>query len=130
MVWSGSRRRKYDSEEALGVTETWLIGRAEQAKNYALRYYEVEPQGFSRKESHEHDHGIIILHGEGDVRLQDETIVVEAGDVLYIPPKERHQIRNRGETPLGFFCIIPAVRPKGDASVWAEEGYTDLTTVN
>ena len=128
-VWSGSRQRSYDSDKARGITETWLIGKTEQAKNYALRYYELEPHGFSREESHEHDHGIIVLHGEGEVQLADETVAVEAGDVIYIPPNERHQLRNRGEAPLGFFCIIPAVRSKGDASVWAEEDYTDLTTV-
>jgi quercetin dioxygenase-like cupin family protein len=128
--WSGSRQRSYDSEETRGVTETWLIGKAEGAKNFALRYYEVEPYGFSQEESHEHDHGIIILHGEGEVQLKDKTVAVEAGDVIYILPNERHQLRNRGEEPLGFFCIIPAVRSKGDKSVWAEEGYTDLTTVD
>ena len=113
-LWSGSRQRGYESDEARGVKETWLIGKAEGAKNHALRYYEVEPHGFSREESHEHDHGIIILHGEGEVQLEDETVAVEAGDVIYIPPNERHQVRNRGEALLGFFCIIPAVRTKGD----------------
>lgn len=129
-VWSGSRQRKYDSDSASGVTESWLIGKAEGAKNYALRYYEVKPHGFSREESHEHDHGIIILHGEGEVQLDGKTVSVEPGDVIYIPPNERHQLRNRGEAPLGFFCIIPAVRTRGDQSVWAEEGYTDLTHVD
>jgi quercetin dioxygenase-like cupin family protein len=88
--WSGSRQRSYDSEETRGVTETWLIGKAEGAKNFALRYYEVEPYGFSQEESHEHDHGIIILHGEGEVQLKDKTVAVEAGDVIYILPNERH----------------------------------------
>jgi len=129
-VWSGSRQRSYETDGAMGVTETWLIGKAEGAKNFALRCYEVEPHGFSREESHEHDHGIIILHGEGEVQLEDKTVAVKAGDVIYISPNERHQLHNRGKENLGFFCIIPAVRTKGDMSVWAEESYTDLTHVD
>ena len=63
LEWAGARSRNYDSEVAAGVTETWLIGKAEQARNFALRYYEIEKDGYSRKEQHEHDHGIVISPG-------------------------------------------------------------------
>ena len=46
--WDGARSRAY-SQGAQGATETWLIGKAEQAENFAMRYYELEPGGHSLK---------------------------------------------------------------------------------
>lgn len=127
--WAGSRVRDYDGEAASSVSETWLIGKVENARNFALRYYEVGSGGHTRLEQHDHDHGMVFLCGEGQVRLGEERINVTQGDVVYIPPNCMHQIANTGEDKLGFLCIIPGVRAKQDKSVWAEEGLTGLTTI-
>jgi quercetin dioxygenase-like cupin family protein len=124
--WAGSRVRRYDSGAASGVTETWLIGKAEQARNYALRYYEVEAGGHTKREAHEHDHGLVFLCGQGQVLLGDETHDVAQGDVVYIAPNLLHEIANTGPGPLGFLCIIPATRAKEGRAVWAEEGLEGL----
>ena len=127
--WQGARSHAYTSDDSsCGATETWLIGKAENARNFALRYYELEPGGHSRDEQHPYDHGVVFLRGEGDVILSGERHHVGEGDVVYIPPDERHQIVNRGEGPLGWLCVIPAHRRKMGHDVWAEEGQEDLTT--
>ena len=122
LKWSGARTRQYGSGDSENVLETWLIGKAEGAENFALRYYKLGKDGHSKKETHAHDHGILFLHGEGHVLLGDENYNVETGDVVYIPPNISHQIRNTGLEALGFLCIIPAKRTKNEAVVWAEEG--------
>ena len=127
--WSGSRTRRYDGENAAGVRETWLIGKAEKAQNFAIRYYELDLNGRSRLEEHAHDHGILFLRGQGRVLLGEEWHDVAQGDVVYIQPDQRHQIVNIGRNPLGFLCVIPAVRIKNDQKVWAEEGL-ELSTEN
>lgn len=119
--WEGSRSRIYHSKDVASVTETWIIGKAEGAENFAIRYYNIGPQGSSKKEQHPHDHGILILHGEGEVLLDDKTQPISQGDAIYIPPNIEHQLINPGQTPLGFICIIPAKRKKGEQIVWAEE---------
>jgi len=119
--WDGARVRRYESEAAAGVTETWLVGKAEQARNFAIRYYEIDVNGRSKQEEHAHDHGIIFLRGEGKVLLEDAWHDVTQGDVVYIAPDEPHQIVNRGQEALGFLCVIPAVRVKKGEKVWAEE---------
>lgn len=124
MRWEGARTRAY-SGEASGATETWLIGKAEGAENFALRYYTLQPGGHSREEEHPYDHGVIFLHGRGEVLLGDEVAAVGQGDVVYISPDERHQIRNTGDEVLGWLCTIPARRFKQDKTVWAEEGLED-----
>ncbi len=127
--WSGSRARLYDTESQASVTETWLIGKAEGAENFALRYYEIGARGHSNRESHAHDHGILFLCGQGQVQLGDALHDVAQGDVVYIPPNAIHQIINTAETKLGFLCIIPARRSKQGQIVWAEQGLGDLTVV-
>jgi quercetin dioxygenase-like cupin family protein len=124
-VWDGARTRVY-SNEASGATETWLIGKAENAENFAMRYYELQPGGHSREEHHPYDHGVLIIRGSGEVLIGEDVHPIARGDVVYIAPDDRHQIRNTGGDTLGWICIIPARRYKQGKMVWAEEGLDDL----
>jgi quercetin dioxygenase-like cupin family protein len=127
--WHGARSRRYaDQEDVQGVVENWLIGKNENAQNFAVRYYEVDVGGFSHAEQHPHDHGVLILRGKAHVILGDEEFDVEPMDVIYIHPNHFHQLINTGDEPMGFLCIIPAHRPKRGEMVWAEEGIEDLET--
>jgi quercetin dioxygenase-like cupin family protein len=121
LAWEGARSRIYQSKDVASVTETWLIGKAEGAENFAMRYYQVGPGGNSRREQHPYDHGILVLHGTGEVLLGSDTFPISQGDVVYIPPNLEHQLINGGSTPLGFLCIIPAKREKQGKIVWSEE---------
>ncbi len=119
--WEGQRSRAYDSPEVAGVTENWMIGKGEGAENFAMRYYHVGVDGFTVKEHHPYDHGILILHGEGEVLLGDTHHKIAQGDIVYIPPDMEHQLINLGKQPMGFLCIIPAKRLKKNMIVWADE---------
>jgi len=120
--WDGMRSRIYPtSTDYAEITENWLIGKAEGAQNFAVRYYQVGVGGFSRKEHHAYDHGILIMHGEGEVLIGTEKYPFSAGDVIYIPVDEEHQLINTGNAPMGFICIIPAKRKKNGEVVWADE---------
>lgn len=120
--WDGQRSRTYPTTtEYAEVTENWLIGKAEKAGNFAMRYYRVGPKGFTRKEHHAYDHGILILHGEGEVLIGEEKRAFSQGDVIYIPPDVEHQLTNTGDSAMGFVCIIPAKRKKHGETVWADE---------
>jgi len=107
--WEGVSVSHYPPEKRMkGVNVRWLIGPYEQARNFALRYFEIEPGGWSSLDQHEHDHGVVILRGRGQVLLGEQECQIAFGDVVYIPPYEVHQFRNIGEEPLGFLCIIPS----------------------
>jgi quercetin dioxygenase-like cupin family protein len=106
--WEGVKLSHYPSAKKVkGASVRWLIGRDEKAHNFALRYFEIEPGGWSALEQHAHDHGVMIFRGEGQVRLGEEEFKISFGDVVYIPPYEMHQFKNTGDEPLGFLCIIP-----------------------
>ncbi len=106
--WEGVSLGRYPSGKDMnGVSVRWLIGPAEQAPNFALRYFEIEPGGWTSLDQHPHDHGVVILRGCGRVLLGKEEHKVSSGDVIYIPGNEVHQITNAEKEPLGFLCIIP-----------------------
>ena len=107
--WEGVNLGFYASEGIKGASVRWLIGPAEKAPNFALRYFEVEPGGYTALDQHPHDHGVMIMRGQARVLLGEEEFEVAHGDVVYVPPNEVHQFRSIGEEPLGFLCIIPAV---------------------
>ncbi len=89
-----------------GVTKRVLISQKEGAPYFAIRYFEIEPGGWSSSHRHPHDHGVIILKGKGEVLLGDEKTEIGFGDAIYIPPNEMHRFKNIGEEILGFICVI------------------------
>lgn len=119
LTWNSAHTRIYPMHNG-SVLETWLIGKAENAQNFAIRYYNVSVGSSTREESHAHDHGIVILHGKALVTLEDEEHKAGTGDVIYISPNTKHQLKNIGTENLGFICVIPARRMKGANEVWAE----------
>ena len=107
--WEGVSLDRYPPEKEMkGVSVRWLIGPAEGAPNFALRYFEIEPGGWSSLDQHAHEHGVFILRGQGQVLLGEEEANLAFGDVVYVSPYEPHQFKNVGDEPLGFLCIIPA----------------------
>jgi quercetin dioxygenase-like cupin family protein len=107
--WEGIDPGRYPPDKDMrGVTVRWLIGPAEEAPHFAVRYFEIEPGGWSALDRHAHEHGVVVLRGHGEVLLGSERTQVGRGDVIYIPPHETHQLWNRGDEPFGFLCVIPA----------------------
>lgn len=110
--WEGVSYQDYGSSAAQGATVQWLIGAQERAPHFGMRYFEIEPGGWTSLDSHEHDHGVMILRGRGRALLGDDEVELSFGDIVYVSPYELHQFRNFGPEPLGFLCVIPV---KGEA---------------
>ncbi len=81
--WEGVSIRRYN-EEFEGVTRQVFIGPEEGSNNFHMRYFRLEPGTHSNKESHAHEHGVLILHGHARVQLKDEFFEVGPNDAL--PP--------------------------------------------
>ena len=77
-----------------------------------MRYFEVAAGGYSTLERHEHTHGVMILRGEADVLVGNEVRHVKTHDLVHIPPMTWHQFRTRGDTPMGFLCMVNAERDR------------------
>ena len=108
--WQDVAVEGYDRAEVAGVTKQVLIGPGDGARNFAVRYFEVAPRSSSALEAHPHDHGVVVMCGEGRVRLGESEHAIGSGDVVYVEPNERHQFVNTGRVPLGFLCVVPPRR--------------------
>jgi len=85
----------------------WLITKETGAKNFAMRLFEMEPGGNSPLHTHNWEHEVFILEGEGIAVSGKEEKKFKAGDAIFIPPNEKHQLKNSSEKPVKFLCLIP-----------------------
>jgi mannose-6-phosphate isomerase-like protein (cupin superfamily) len=54
---------------------------------------------------------LVFLQGKARVLLGNETVAMEAGQVLYIPPKTEHEVHNDGPDELRYiYTVAPAGR--------------------
>ena len=90
-----------------GVSIRWLITKDIGAKHFAMRMFEVRPEGHTPLHSHEWEHEVFVLEGEGLVLGEEGEEILKKGDVIFMPPNEKHQFKNTGEDTLRFLCLIP-----------------------
>jgi quercetin dioxygenase-like cupin family protein len=105
--WEGAIPRDYIKADTKGAEGKVVIGKADGAQQFIIRYFRVEPGGWTALERHPHDHGIVVLHGKARVLLGSEEVEVGPRDAVYISPNEVHQLLPVGDEPLGFLCIVP-----------------------
>jgi len=103
---------RFDSDSVKGVTGRVLIGKADGAENYCMRLFELSKNGFSPRHTHEWEHEIFIHSGRGAIFRSGKWVPLETGCAVFIPRNEEHQMKNTGEEPFRFICIIPAGPPE------------------
>jgi quercetin dioxygenase-like cupin family protein len=104
--WEGVDVQEYGDPSLAGVRKHELIGEAEGATRYRVRYFEVPAGGRTARERHAHDHGVVIITGRARVTLGDEVHEVGEGDVVYVAGDELHCFEALDERPLGFVCVV------------------------
>jgi quercetin dioxygenase-like cupin family protein len=85
----------------------WLITREIGALNFAMRLFEMEPDGHSPLHTHDWEHEVFILEGEGVVKGASGEKKFKAGDVVFVLPNEKHQFKNTGKKLVKFICVVP-----------------------
>ncbi|MEQ8233813.1 MAG: RuBisCO large subunit C-terminal-like domain-containing protein, partial [Gammaproteobacteria bacterium] len=113
--WAGRESSPYKhAEDAAfrGVRRVELVGRFGEPTRTDLRYFEVEPGGYSSFEQHVHGHIVIAGRGRGVLVQGGERRALEVNDVAFIAPLEAHQLRNESDQPFGFFCIVDRRRDR------------------
>jgi oxalate decarboxylase/phosphoglucose isomerase-like protein (cupin superfamily) len=80
-----------------GVIDTPLWGSA---------WATLKPGRTSSPHSHDEHETFIVVRGEGEMRVGDDTMRVASGDVVYLPPESRHSITNVSPTDdLHILCL-------------------------
>ncbi len=98
-----------------GLTMSVMVGQEDNAPNFAMRHILVEPGGHSPRHSHDYEHEVYIVEGDGTVLLEGEDQPIRKGDVVFVPADEEHQFR-AGESGLSFLCLVPVTRNCGSCT--------------
>jgi quercetin dioxygenase-like cupin family protein len=101
---------KLEKVETVGASKVkvrWLITKEMGAKNFAMRIFEIEPNGFTPLHTHSWEHEVFILEGEGQLFDSKKVTPFKAEDVIFIQADEWHQFKNTGKADLKFICLIP-----------------------
>jgi quercetin dioxygenase-like cupin family protein len=107
--WSDVRPDDVTEPGAENIQIRWAIGEDDGAPNVALRVFDVFEGGHTPFHDHPWEHAVYVLDGEGTVARPDgSTEPVRAGDVVYVPPNEKHSFSNSGAATLRFICVIPS----------------------
>ena len=95
-------------EGARGVQIRWVITEDMGAENFAMRHFEISPDGFTPLHSHDWEHEVFILNGNGIIVGDGTEKPFGQGDVIFVPANETHQFKNSGDEPLSLLCLIPS----------------------
>jgi len=88
---------EHEEKGAKNMRIRWLITNKDGAENFAMRLFEVEPNGYTPWHQHDWEHEVFILEGEGIGKSEKGEAPFREGDVFFIPPMEWHQLRNTGK---------------------------------
>ena len=92
---------------AKNTTIRWLITEREGAPNFYMRLLEIGPGGNTPDHSHEWEHEVFILEGEGKLIGNDLKFPLRAGDAAFVPGGENHHFESTGGKTMKMLCLIP-----------------------
>ena len=82
---------------------------------YSVAHASLEKGESSLPHILDHEEMYLILSGVGEMNLDGETVAVCSGDHLVVPGGVVQSLRNTGETPLVFYCLVsPPWSPESD----------------
>src|SRR5882724_5041658 len=74
--WDGVPVREYKTGDVpyRDVTRQTLLGEAagEEPFRFVTRYFEIQPDGYSTLERHQHPHAVVVIRGRGRVMRSEE----------------------------------------------------------
>ena len=84
-----------------------VITRREGAPHFTMRVFDVAPGGYTPFHTHEWEHEVFVLEGEGVVVSEQGEHALTSGTTVFVPGGETHNFRNTGPDVLRFICLIP-----------------------
>jgi quercetin dioxygenase-like cupin family protein len=89
------------------VKVRWVISEKDEAKNFAMRVFEIQPGGYTPLHQHDWEHEVFVLEGSGVTKDKNNEEPFKQGDVFFIKPMEWHQFLNTSNSILKIICLIP-----------------------
>ena len=90
-----------------------------QTKCFSMGYVTLEPDGGQVPwHNHAQEEVYFIVEGAGEMCIGPERAALTAGQAVYVPPEQYHQLTNLGRTPL---VMIYCYGPAGEVAHWRQE---------
>ena len=89
-----------------GTVRQVLIG-ADEAPNFAMRRFIIQPGGGMPKHTNTVEHEQYVLRGRAKVGIGDDVLEVREDDVVFIPAGVPHWYQVEGADPFEFICVVP-----------------------
>ena len=84
---------------------------ADEAPNFALRKFVMEPSGGMPKHTNRVEHEQYVIKGSGIIEIDGRAFEVSAGDSVYIPGGIPHSYE-AGKEGMEFICVVPNIEDK------------------
>ena len=100
-------------EGAKDVKVRVLFGPADNAPTFAMRVFEMAGGGHTPFHTHPFEHEAVLLDGDIAIVTEEGNRPLQKGDVILVPPDEKHQFKNLSETESArFMCLVPIAYQK------------------
>lgn len=83
----------------------WLITHRDGAENFSMRLITVPGGASTPNHSHDYEHEIFVLDGEGEAELNSEKIPVGKDTFLFVQGGAMHTIRAKSD--MKMICVVP-----------------------
>lgn len=107
------KKIKNIKKEKLNVGEKTfkqILISSSEGPNFAMRKFSIEPGGYMPLHTNSVEHEQYIISGKAEVQIDNEIIIVQQNDAVYIPAGVKHNYRTIGDEPFEFICIVPNIR--------------------
>lgn len=79
----------------------------EEGPNFAMRRFIIEPGGNMPEHTNSVEHEQLVLNGQAQIGIGDETFEVKKNDVVFIPANIPHWYKTLGDDAFEFLCVVP-----------------------
>lgn len=105
--WQGVQPEVITTDEVKGIVKHILVGPEDGAPTFIMRYFQVPVGEQTFFHTHDHEHGMLILHGQAQIQIGEEMSDLSPLDAIFVAGGDLHRVVNTGKEPLGFICVIP-----------------------
>ncbi len=95
-----------ESEDIKGIKFYPAITAKDGAPNFAMRLFEFSPGGHTPNHTHNWEHEVYIIEGEGHVLEGKKKRKIKKDDFIFVEALEVHQFQ-AGDKGMSMICIVP-----------------------
>lgn len=100
------------------ITTRVLVALASGATSSTIWEQWIPSDGFIPLHYHDVEEVLVILAGAVEIRLGEETSVVESQASILIPPRQLHSLKPQGDGEVHLLAFFPVVSP----AIFAPDG--------